>query len=92
MDGLKYQIWYKVNILYTGTNPDFKRRHGGGQVQYVVEVSEGSAGRKERALPDSTKHDGGRKEGRSERRQGEDDDENVWRKQSLYFDLRLSRT
>ena len=25
-------------------------------------------------------------------RQVEDDHENVWRKQSLYFDLRLSRT
>lgn len=30
--------------------------------------------------------------GRYKLRQVEDDHENVWRKQSLYFDLRLSRT
>lgn len=45
MDGLKYQVWYKENILYTGTNPDFKRRHQGSG--YAVHVSEGPEGRRE---------------------------------------------
>lgn len=36
MDGLKYQIWYEVNISCTGTNPDFKKEAQRGENRYSL--------------------------------------------------------
>lgn len=67
-----------------GANRDIKRRHWEGKRGTV------SLGKEGKVIRIFNLAEGWEKTGKA--RQLEEDYENVWRKQSLYFDLRLSRT